>query len=296
MPRRLMAAFLCLFPVAGAAELLAPGEAVRALPFTLRDGKPMIAATIAGQDGVVMFDTGTPHVLMLNRDALGLPAGQEVARGHAASGQAVVVKAHPAPTAILADRQMDLPEPVLSGDFGFTRAGLGADFLGFLGTPAVAATPFTLDLARGRLTLLAAGTAPPAPEDIVADITFFFAQGEQPLWAGRLGDLPILIDIDTGDGGTIYLTDATRAALVQAGRLAGTGPEVILTGLGFGGASFGPVPVRVVSAGGPQDMRRTGQPDLLRLGAGFLSAQPSLWDFPARRLVFLRPGAAILAR
>lgn len=296
MPRRLLIAILCLFPASGAAELLAPGEAARALPFALRDGKPMIAATIAGQVGVVMFDTGTPHVLMLNRDALALPAGQEVARGHAASGQAIVVKAHPAPAAILAGRPMDLPDPALSGDFGFTRAGLGADFLGFLGTPAVAATPFTLDLARGRITLLAAGTVSPVPEDIVADIAFVFSEGEQPLWAGRLGDLPILIDIDTGDGGTIYLNDATRAALVQAGHLAGTGPEVVLSGLAFGGASFGPVPVRVVAAGGPQDMRRTGHPDLLRLGAAFLAAHPSLWDFPARRLVLLRQGAAILAR
>ncbi len=296
----LISAVLALLPFPAMAELLAAGETARTLPITLRDGRPMLAAEVAGRAGVVMLDTGAAYPLMLNRDALDLPAGPEVARGPAASGQEIVVIAHPAPAVTLAGRPFAMPDPALSGDFGFTRDGLGADFLGFLGLPALTGLAFALDQERLGLTLLRPapdGALPvPAPEpaEIAADVAFRLTEGGLPGWAGRIGDRPVAIDIDTGDSGTLYATPDTLADLTSRGWLTGAPGDRVLSGLEFGGGRFGPFAVAVVEAGGAADMRPDPTGDLLRIGASLLDRHPSLWNMPAGRIVFLHPGAAFL--
>ena len=66
--------------------------------------------------GVMMFDIGTPSAVFFNRGAVDLPDGQEVGRGHAASGQEIVVQLHPAPDLMLAGQAM-------AGDPGGARVG-----------------------------------------------------------------------------------------------------------------------------------------------------------------------------
>ncbi|MCR9150577.1 MAG: hypothetical protein NXH83_10410 [Rhodobacteraceae bacterium] len=295
----LISALLALQPVSASAELLRDGETAVTLPLTLRDGRPMLAAEVAGRAGVVMVDTGTAYPLMLNRDALDLPQGREVARGHAASGQVIVVMTHPAPRAVLAGRTLALPETALSGDFGFTREGLGPDFLGFLGLPALEDMAFMLDQPRLALTLLRPGPdgalplAGPAAATIAAEVAFHLTDDDLPGWSGRIGDRPVAIDIDTGDSGTLYATSDTLADLVAGGWLTGGAGNRVLAGLRFGGGAFPPFPVAVVEAGGAADMRADTSADLLRLGASFLGTHPSLWNMPAGRIIFLQPGAPV---
>jgi hypothetical protein len=283
------------------AEILAEGQDRRDIPFTVMDGKPMLPVAVDGRAGVMMFDIGTPSVVFLNRAAIDLPEGQEVGRGFAASGQEIVVQLHPAPAMTLAGQGMDLPERVQSGDFGFTEVAFGADFLGFVGLPAVQDHAVLLDYGRSVLSVIrldeAGVMALPEPDatDVVATLDFLLFPDELPLTVARIGEMPVQVSFDSGDSGTLYLQPGTRARMVAAGSLA-TGANGLweLAGLTLGGALMPPTPVTVIEAGGEDDKRAAGQPDELRLGAAFFATHPTLWNFPARRMLILRPGAAML--
>lgn len=290
-----LACLLLLWAAPAFADLLPDGQDRREVPFTVVDGKPMLEVTVAGQPGQLMLDNGTPEVVMLNRDAALLAPGQEVARGNAASGQPIIVMLHDAPELLVDGQVLALPAKVLSGDFDFVEAGFGAGFMGFLGSPAVEPHPFLVDYARKRLVILREGTFALTSEDIRGEVVFSYWKGEQPTSVVQIGDRAMLVDFDTGDNGTLYLRPETQEALAQSGLLTG-GPDLWeLSSIRLGGTEFGPIPVSLVKAGGPMDFRRSGPSDFLRLGARFLADTPTLWDFPQNRLVFLAPGAALLA-
>lgn len=296
-----LASFLACLLLAGPshAQLIPEGQDWRIIPFTLRDGKPMIAAQVNGSDGVMMLDNGTPEPVFLNRDALALPPGTEVGRGHAASGQPVVVQSHDAAQITLAGQPLPTL-PVISGDLGFTAPGLGADFLGFVGTPLLAPYAFTIDYRRQLVTLFrvndsgALAMPAPPPVDVLATVRYAIWPGEQPTTAVLIGNLPFLMDIDTGDSGTLYLSPETQTRLIAEGFLRPTDTGYSLTALTIADARFGPVPVQLISAGGPQDFRASGPADMLRLGSGFLAEHPVLWNFPAGTLTLLRPQSRFL--
>lgn len=293
----LLAAALLAAP-ARAGDLLGPGQALRAIPFETADLRPMIRARVGGTPGRLMFDLGTPDDIFLNRDAVPLDAGVPAGGGTAASGQAVTVRLHAAPEVIIAGAPFAAPDPVRSGPFAFAEAGLGSDFLGFIGATAVAEAAFVLDYGLGRLTLLRAGAdgalaVPPPPEaDVLARLAFDWAPGGLPAGTAALGPVPVGLDLDTGDRGTIYLRPATRAALEAAGVLRAGPDDILLADIAMGGMTFLSVPLRHVAAGGAEDFRDARDADLVRIGAEFLSRHPSLWNFPAGTLLILRPGSA----
>lgn len=284
-----------------AAGLLADGQTVRVLPFTVRDGdKPMLDATVAGKQGVVMLDNGTPDALFLNRAALPLPPGTLVGRGYAASGQAIEVRSHRAPSMKVQGQALALAAQVRSGDFGFTAPGLGSDFLGFVGTKMLTEDAFVLDYTHRQLVVLKVrkdgvlALKPPASEDVLLQIPFLIWPGGQPTFAGAVGAVPMVMDIDTGDSGTLYVTAQTREHLQDQKLLQAEGTEWRLSGVAIDSFKLAPTLVRVVDAGGPQDFRLEGHTDQLRLGAGFLTHYHCLWNFPAKTLTFLQPGASFL--
>lgn len=287
---------------AASAGMLAEGQVLRSMPFTVRDGhKPMVAARVGAGTGVLMLDNGTPDALFLNRAAVSLPQGQFVARGVTASGQAVEVQSHGTPAVWIDSVPAVLASTVRSGDFQFTVAGLGPDFLGFIGTGMLDDDAFVLDYARRLLSVIQVrpdrqlAIAPPSPDAIRLVAPFVIWPGALPTLAGALGAVPLLIDVDTGDAGTAYLTATTRHRLQRQRLLRPQGAGWRLAGLAIGGVRFDPVTVRLVDADGPQDHRTAGRGDQVRLGASFLAANPCLWNFPARTLTFLKPGAAFLA-
>jgi hypothetical protein len=298
-----MAAALGLGVVTSAsAGLLEPGQDIRVIPFLLRDvDKPMIEASVAGKKGLMLFDNGTPDALFLNRDALALPAGKFVARGYAASGQLITVHEHPTPAIKIDGQAVSLPEHVRSGDFAFTAPAFGDAYLGFIGTKMVENDAFLLDYARRHLVLLKTGKdgllkrLPPQTADIVVTTRFMIWPGGQPSFATAIGAMPILTDIDTGDGGTLYVSAATRSQLIAQGKLQAHGKQWRLSGLTIAGVLFEPTPVRLVEVGGPEDLRSEGQLDQLRLGSAFLAANTCLWNFPAKTLTFLKPDSPFLA-
>ena len=286
---------------AGAGDILPEGHDWRAVPFEVTDTRPMIRVRVGGEYGRMMFDTGTPDAVFFNRDAAMLDAGVAGATGSAASGQTVATRRHASPEMVIADLPYDPPDEVRSGAFGFAEVGLGENFMGFIGTPMVAAHAFSLDYGRQVLTIFRVGedgslaVPPPEGADAVARIAFSLWPGAQPTTAALLGRMPILMDLDTGDGGTIYLRPETREALLADGVVRPGESGLVLAAVTFGGATFTDLVVRVVEAGGPEDVRRSRSSDLLRLGAGFLSQHPSLWSFPDGTVTILTPDSAFLA-
>lgn len=278
-------------------------DAAWVLPFQTTADRPMLEVTVNGQPGRVMFDTGTDDLILLNRDLARLDPGQPVAEGKTASGQPVTIRSHSAPQVTVAGRPLALGPTVRSGDFGFLLTGLRPDFLGFIGVAWVQDRAFVLDYQRQRLTLLplpadrTLAVDEPAPRDVVARIALRKVPNELPLAAGAVADHPILIDFDTGDTTTFYLSAATLQAWVAAGRIA-PGPSGVwrLDELRLGGGRFRSLEGRWVQAGGPDDHRRDGQPELLRLGSSFLGRHPTLWNLPAASIQVLHPHATWLTR
>lgn len=172
--------------------------------------------------------------------------------------------------------------------------------MGFIGTPLLQHTAFVLDYARHQLVLLKVSPSGVLEEtaiaasDVVLQTRFMLWPGGQPTFAGTLGTMPILIDIDTGDSGTLYATPNLRAQLLKTKRLQADGQTWQLSGLRLGGVTLQATPVHLVEAGGAQDFRTEGHLDQLRLGAALLARYPCVWNFPAKTLTFLKPGAVFL--
>ena len=296
-----LALMLAIIAAPAHADLLATDQNWREIPFDVVDEKPMIAVSVNGMPGRMMFDNGTPEAVFFNRDAAPIGEGEFKAEGRAASGQVVRAHLHDAPMIEIAGRPVTIPPKVMSGDFDFVEGMFGADYMGFIGTPMVASQAFVLDYDRKVLTVLrvdAAGALiepSPPPEDIVAEVAFSIWPGEHPTTAISLGGLPMLMDVDTGDSGTLYLRPSTRAGLIAKGAIREDGDMLIIDEIVFGGASFRNLVVREVQTGGPDDTRASHASDWLRIGASFLSGHPSLWNFPAGTLTLLAPDAQFLA-
>ena len=279
------------------AQLLGPGQSIREIPFTIRSGRPMIAGQVGSTSGVFMLDNGSPFPILINRDAVPLGDGISKARGKASSGQGIEVRVHPAPSIVIAGVRATTPKQVESGSLGFTRSELGADFLGFIGLGMIEQNAFVLDFARRTMTVVQTGAhgnlgiAGPSDDAVLMTAHFIDHGGLLPTVAGAVGSLSILIDFDIGDSGTAYLSAATRERLISAGVLKNEGGRWIISSLRIGDQQFGPTSLDLIDAGGPEDTRGAGGVDQLRLGATFLAGQPTLWNFPAKTITFLRGDA-----
>lgn len=279
-----------------AAELLPDGADRRDIALSNADGRPMIAARIGDTEGRLMFDTGTPDALFLNRDALPIGAGERVAVGQAASGQVIEVQGHPALPVEIGGVAFATGPDLRSGNFGFAEIGLGSDFLGFVGTPAVVTGAFLLDHARKVLTVLRVNedgslvARSPDPSDVVAVVPFTL-MGTLPTAEAEISGSLVALEFDTGDGGTFYANEATLTQLRKAGLLRRTEDAATLVEVSFGGTVFRDLHVRIVIAGGEEDTRLDTGVDTLRLGAAFLVRWPTLWNYPAGTITLLTPGA-----
>lgn len=301
-PRRLrwILVLVASLSFSAAADVIPDGALWVELPFDLVTGKPMVAVEVNGRPGRMLLDNGTPEKMMFNRDALSLPPGIETGRGRAASGQVIVVQRTQAPRVTVGGQPITLAPQVNTGNFGFVQEAFGPDYLGFIGTPFMQPYALMFDYSRRVVTFFrvdAAGNwpvAPPEAASLVADVHFSLFPGAQPTTAAVVGGIPMLLDFDTGDSGTLYLRPETRRALEATGQLEPDGERVVLSTLVFGGAQFSGVRLLVREAGSAEDFRVSGAANLLRLGSDFLAQHPSVWNFPGHRLSFLKPDSAFL--
>lgn len=132
-----------------------PQTAVTVWPLKISEGYPLVHASVGGVTGVLLFDTGTPWGLLLNRARVKLPDSSFVLRAQAGSGQAFDVFRSSAmpPLHIHGQTWADVAQ-VHSADMGFIEDGTDlGPLLGFVGAHFVKDSELTLDYARQLLVV-----------------------------------------------------------------------------------------------------------------------------------------------
>lgn len=307
------------------AGLLARPRARFSLPFHLVNGYILIDARVGSRAGRFMFDTGTEFPLFINRHVLPMAKDQFMARGHAASGQALVLYRQ---RAALRDLVLagELAFAPLAGlphaDFRFLEAAISDRFLGTLGHGFSRDYEFVLDYDQQVLDFLALPppgsaqdeapqyTPDPAAQLLLAmkfrptgangkmpelEVQLGEQQGEQQ--GERRGDQRLRATVDTGNLGSLRLSPALREQLeaqgllrVMPGRyLLGQPSQHLrasLSGLSIQGVALAPL----------HDLHLTldasdapGQGPHLGLGYQFLKSYVSVWNYRRAEIRLYRP-------
>lgn len=261
-------------------------QAVVELPIEIHHGHVLVAGQVNGQPGRFMLDNGTPFGFFLNRNQVALAVGPELARGHAGSGQPVVVHAALDVASLHLAGHAELPGPAggpdlapHAADFGFLQTII-PDFLGFVGAPWLARQLFALRYAPARLLLADADRGAAALQqgsERVALIRFEGRDGVLPHARLQLGDTDLRGLFDTGNPGTLQLTADTRARLERSGALrCENGPPVRCQPLDLRHGTQ-----RLASSPMPLTL---GADNRVVLGTAVLQHHVSVWDLRAGTL------------
>lgn len=296
--------------------LLATPRARFSLPFHRVNGYILIDAKVGRRAGRLMFDTGTEFPLFINRHVLPMAKDQFMARGHAASGQALVLYRQRAPLRdlVLAGELAFAPLAGLPhADFSFLEAAISERFLGMLGHGFSRDYEFALDYQQQILdffALPAAGAADPEADEVpqyrpdpaaalllVMKFRPTGVNGKMPELEMQLGGQRLRATVDTGNLGSLRLSSALREQLEAQGLLRVTPGRYLLgqpsqhlraslSGLSIQGVALPPL----------QELHLTldasdapGQGPHLGLGYQFLKSYVSVWNYQRSEIRLYRP-------
>ena len=196
------------------------------VPITVINDFIFLQAEVNGIHGKIMFDTGTPEALVLNDHLLeGLGPGKVEGQALVGSGQMYTITTRTCVHAVSVGgappRDMPLVE---SNDLGFIEKDITPDFLGFVGYQAFAGSTFELDYVRRRLEFEknVKGSRPALlnGQTVLATLPFTTRRRpNSPLISVKLGGQTFLGTFDTGQSGSLEMSDALRESLVHAGSL-----------------------------------------------------------------------------
>ncbi len=308
----LLSGFLFLAPPVSAAEdagerfvpnAYQSGLLPLSLPFFSLNGHMLIDGAVDGKQGKFLFDTGTEFAFFLNNNYLKLEKEQFIARGNAASGQEMVLYRQRAPLSSIEIGKAIRFETVRGfthADWSFLEEGYGIPaFLGSVGHGFNRNYLFVIDYdvqsitfypydERGHVRSLVVD-----PEKVVARFEFTptGVAGKIPEVAMHVGDGPIAAFFDTGNLGTLELTESMQTVLAQKGLLKLTPSEYAygtyesvtraeLKGLRHERALFAAI---------RNLMFTSGTKNRIGLGYQFLKNHISVWDYQNRTLTLLRP-------
>ena len=273
------------------------------LPFYLLNGHILIDGAVNGMPGKFMFDTGTEFAFFLNNHYLPLTKDQFIAKGHTGSGQEIVLYRQTEPIArldVAGQVHFENVRGVIHTDWGFLEAAYGIrGFLGSIGHGFNQNYIFVIDydlqtiafhpLTEGKDVVDSAID----PARVVATMAFTptGVDGKMPEVEVRVGDETITAFFDTGNPGTLELTESMKNILEQRKNLTLTASNyaygayetrvrATLTGLSYGQQSL-------------YDVRNLtfhiGTQNRVGLGYQFLKNYVSVWDFKHRTLTLLKP-------
>jgi hypothetical protein len=273
------------------------------LPFHLLNGHILIDGAVDGRRGKFMFDTGTEFAFFLNNRVLPLKRDQLIGRGHAASGQEIVLyrQTRPIGRIDLAGQVSFAQAPgVLHTDWQFLADAYGLSrFLGSVGHAFNQNYQFEIDYLAQTIAFHALNQSPEVlarsvdPAKVVR--TFAFTPtgvgGKLPEVALRVGNETLTAFFDTGNAGSLTLTPQMRDQLLARG-------DLTLTPSEFAYGMHSPQ-VRARLNGAQYDGQAlpelyplsftTGTSNRLGLGYHFLKDYISVWNYQARTLTLLRP-------
>lgn len=273
------------------------------LPFYLFNGHILIDGAVDGRRGKFMFDTGTEFPFFLNNHFLPLSRDQFVGQGHAASGQAMVLhrQTRQGVTIEMGEQiRLENLAGVIHTDWGFLEAAYTPHFLGSIGHGFNRNYLFVLDYDAQTLGFHAFDQDEEAalarvidPARVVATLHFTptGVGGKMPEVDMRIGDARITAFFDTGNLGSLVLTESMQRTLESQGRLTLTPSpytygahasqvRATLRGLGHDVQVF-------------PDIRNlsftTGSHNRVGLGYHFLKNYISVWDYRRQTLTLLAP-------
>lgn len=279
---------------ARATEIRLPHRDVT-LPVVMVGEFPFVAGSIAGVRGKLMLDTGIEQALTVNDHRVPVSGGRTIGTGYFGSGQTFAVRLVPELRDIgIGDLRYPRATTVQVQDARQLEA-ITPDFIGWFGHDAWAAThALKLDYDRSRATF---AYGPPGRyltgERPVAVLPFQTRKlPNQPLMAGRIGDLAVVTAWDTGQYGTLFTSNANRQRLLKDGRLRpsrGKPGSFDLHGLALDGRTTIDIPGIDVAEGPFAAAAPIGidEPDVLTIGYGLLRQYRTVWDYRSRRIYLL---------
>lgn len=273
------------------------------LPFHLYNGHMLIDGAVNGRAGKFLFDTGTEFPFFFNNHFLALSKDQLIGRGHTGSGQEMVLYRQEAPvlTVEIADqiRFEHLPAQIHT-DWGFLAEAYSIpSFLGSIGHGFNQNYVFVIDYDAQTIVFHAqnedgnflARVIDPARVVTTFEFTPTGVDGKMPELELRIGNEAITAFFDTGNLGSLELTEATKTALEKLGHLSllssdyAYGRHEPNTRASLKGLHHGPHLLH--------DARnlsfKTGSKNRLGLGFHFMKNYVSIWNYKHRTLTLLRP-------
>lgn len=271
------------------------------LPFYLFNGHIMIDGAVNGRRGKFMFDTGTEFPFFLNNHYLSLSKDKFIGQGHAASGQKIVIYSQTLSIANIeiADQirfknVSDLPH----SDWTFLEQAYTPNFLGMIGHGFNSNYLFVMDYDAQTITFHALNqdkhvlASVVDPSRVMATLAFTptGVDGKMPEIELRIGDSTITAFFDTGNIGSLELTESMKKTLEDQGSLTLTSKE----------HTYGTYETHVSSIlkgirHGSQDLHdasnltfKIGKQNRLGLGYHFLKNYISVWDYKHRTLTLLK--------
>ena len=274
------------------------------LPFHVYNGHMLIDGAVNGRAGKFLFDTGTEFPFFFNNHFLALSKDQLIGRGHAGSGQEMVLYRQEAPvlTVEIAGqiRFEHLPAQIHT-DWGFLAEAYSIpSFLGSIGHGFNQNYLFVIDYdaqtivfhAQNEDETVLARVIDPARVVTTFEFTPTGVDGKMPEIELRVGNEAITAFFDTGNLGSLELTEATKTALEKLGHLSllssdyAYGRHEPNTRASLKGLRHGPHLLH--------DARnlsfKTGSKNRLGLGFHFMKNYVSILDYKRRTLTLLRPG------
>lgn len=273
------------------------------LPFHVFNGHMLIDGAVNGVAGKFLFDTGTEFPFFLNNHFLALSKDHLLGRGHAGSGQEMVLYTQDAPlqTIELAGQiHFENVAAPIHTDWGFFEQAYSlSSFLGSLGHGFNQNYIFVIDYEAQTIVFhaynedaqLLAHVIDPARVIATFAFTATGVDGKMPEITLRIGHEDIGAYFDTGNQGSLELTEATKNALLSQGYLRLESSEYLygthephiratLKGLHHGHQRL---------QDGRNLLFQTGSQNRLGLGYQFLKNYITVWDYKHQRLTLLRP-------
>ncbi|WP_130736067.1 hypothetical protein [Flavobacterium sp. J27] len=275
-------------------------------PITLINAYPFISATVNGEKGKFMFDTGFAASIFLNDNLLSLPDKKLKGNGTTGSGQSFKIYLNDSISNILFTNGLTYKnlEKISSGNFNFIQEHITPDFLGFLGYKFFKDYLFKIDYLKRKITFYKNSLERNVSKDFLADeevlavIDFDIRTLENiPLVKLKIHDIEVLGEFDTGQNGFLQLDNTSFNQLVSKDYLRCSGVEsngealltvkdIIMDGkikMTLKGVESSPLE----DTQNQKNKAGITEPNLMTIGYRFLMEYKTVWDYHNKKIYIL---------
>ena len=292
-------------PLAPATSFRLSGD-IQTFPLRLIDAFPFIEASVNGQAGKLMYDTGNAGTLSLNSHLLKLPAGRLLGHGSVGSGQTYTRSQYDTIAEVQLGNGLRYAKlPGVEGNSLDFLEGITPDCIGQIGFGYTEGYILKLDYTQRRLSCYRQTPARRASQDFlrgervvtVLDVETRRRPGNVVARA-TIGGYKFLCGFDTGQQGVLYLTSAVRRALLAKKLLVplpvyGADSLCTIRQVDFGHGVNVDLHALDISTARNARMDKalgyTEEANLLTVGYAFLSQFTTIWDSEANKLYLCAP-------